>query len=115
MKYEITEEATVLDGRLIHRIRCAEPFGTVQAGEKGGWIESEANLSQDGLCWVYDDAKVFGRAHVCEDVPIRGTMVVGGCVVVGGDDEGPIVRNVTEIGGAARIGENGVHGSGYLR
>ena len=64
MKYKLTEETKKLDYSdvILHRIECVEAFGDVEVGEKGGWVESEKNLSQDGLCWVYDDAMVYGDA-----------------------------------------------------
>lgn len=47
-----------------YRIRALKDFetllGTVHAGDLGGYIASEDNLSQEGACWVFDDAIVIG-------------------------------------------------------
>lgn len=60
MKYRLTEETIEHAGRKLHRIECIEPFDNVKVGDKGGWIESETNLSQTDRCWVYDNARVCG-------------------------------------------------------
>lgn len=38
--------------RTLYSIRALRDFGDVKAGDFGGWIESEDNLSQAGDCWV---------------------------------------------------------------
>ena len=58
MKYKLTAETKMWCGHELHRIEAAEDFGCVKAGELGGWIESEKNLSQDG------NARVCGNARV---------------------------------------------------
>ena len=52
-KYELTEEAIVVDGHKLHRIRALKDFADVKAGDLGGYVESEDNLSHEGNCWVY--------------------------------------------------------------
>lgn len=71
-KYELTDETMELFGRKLYRIKALRDFGDVAKGDLGGWIESEANLSQEGECWVYDDAWVLGEARV------SGKNIVGG-------------------------------------
>lgn len=63
-KYELTNETLIHYGHVLHRIKALINFGNVKAGQLGGWIESEGNLSQYGYCWVSNDAKVFGNAKV---------------------------------------------------
>ena len=48
MKYKITDETTILFGRVLHRIEALCTFYNVNVGDKGGFIESEHNLSQEG-------------------------------------------------------------------
>ena len=71
MKYRLTDETKEYYGRILHRIEAVETFGSVEAGEKGGWIEKEENLSQEGLCWVYDNAQVYGDALAYDNAQIR--------------------------------------------
>lgn len=50
----------------------------------GGWIESPDNLSQDGKCFVYDSARVYGHAVVKDDAVVKGSATVCGDGVVEG-------------------------------
>ena len=64
-KYELTDDTVTLDnGTVLHRIQALRDFGKVKAGDLGGYIEKESNLSHRGNCWVDDDAKVYGSARV---------------------------------------------------
>jgi len=72
MKYKLTEETKDFYGTTLYRIEAVESFDNVKAGEKGGWIEKEDNLSQEGDCWVYDDARVCGNAWVYGDAQEYG-------------------------------------------
>ena len=63
-KYELTDETQEWNGRTLHRIRALADFGDVKAGELGGWIEKEENLSHNGNAWVYGDAQVYGNAEI---------------------------------------------------
>lgn len=71
-KYKLTEETTTLYGRTLYRIEAIRNFGDVKAGERGGFVESEGNLSQDDKAWVCGDAKVYGNAKVCGDAWVYG-------------------------------------------
>ena len=83
-KYKLTEETKIIDGKELYRIEALKDFGSVKKGEKGGWIEKESNLSQNGDCWVYgnamayDDAKVFGNAMVSGSAMVSGNARVYG-------------------------------------
>ena len=64
-KYELTNETkTLAGGTVLHRIRALRdiPRFGVKAGELGGFVEGENNLSQDGDAWVFDNAEVYGNA-----------------------------------------------------
>lgn len=66
MKYEFTGEVKNIGGKILHRI-CAVrdiPEHNVKAGDLGGWIEAERNLSQKGAAWVADSALVMDSARV---------------------------------------------------
>ena len=69
-KYELTTETLQFAGRTLHRIKALKDFGLVKAGELGGWIESEENLSQADNAWVYNNAKVFNKARVYGDAAV---------------------------------------------
>ena len=61
-KYELTGDCKVFMDRKLFRIRALISFGDVDAGDVGGYVEKEENLSQAGDAWVYGNAKVYGNA-----------------------------------------------------
>ena len=83
-KYRLLEPA--VDG--LHRIQALKDFGNVKTGDVGGWIESESNLSHDGLCWVFDDAKVSDNAKVYGDAKVFDNAKVSGDAMVYGNAMG---------------------------
>lgn len=66
-KYELTEETKVIGGKTLFRIRALRSFGDIKAGDLGGFIENERNLSHEGNAWVGDNAWVDGNARVSGD------------------------------------------------
>ena len=96
-KYKLTEEIIKVDDSILYRIEALRDFSDVKKGDKGGFVEKEENLSQDGDCWVYDDAKVFGNAEVYYDAIVRDNAIVRG--------KARVCQNA-EIRGNARIYDN---------
>ena len=84
-KYEFTGETRNWVGRTLHRIRAVRDFGDVKAGDLGGWIEIESNLSHDGDAWVCGNARVFGKARVYGNAEVYGDARVYGNALVCGD------------------------------
>ena len=84
-KYELTSETKVFLGKTLYRIKALVQFGNVNAGDLGGWIEKEENLSQSGNAWVYGDARVSGNAWVYGDARVSGNAEVSGNARVSGD------------------------------
>ena len=71
-KYELTEETTNIFGKTLHRIRATRDFSNVHAGDLGGFIENELNLSHDRDTWVYGNAWVYGEARVGGNALVKG-------------------------------------------
>ena len=64
-KFELTAEfVTNVFGEKLFRIKALVAFGDVSAGELGGFVEKEENLSNNGNAWVYGDAQVYDNARV---------------------------------------------------
>lgn len=88
---EIDDDVFEYEQTTLHRIKAIKDFGNVHAGDLGGFIEKEENLSQDGDCWVaenaqvYDDAKVYDNAVVAGDAKIHGNARVYDDAEVSGD------------------------------
>ena len=55
----------------------------IKAGDAGGWVESESNLSQEGSAWIDQGAVVFGKSVVKDDAWVGGekTAICGEVVV----------------------------------
>lgn len=64
-KYELTGEKKIYVCRTLFRIRALKDFLDVKAGELGGWIESENNLSHIGNAWVSGNAWIFEQGAIC--------------------------------------------------
>ena len=77
-KYELTSETIKINGITLYRIRAIKSFSNVKAGDLGGWIEKEDNLSQIGNAWVYSNAKVYGNAKVFGDAQVSGKAQIFG-------------------------------------
>lgn len=92
-KYKLTEETIELVGKMLYRIEAVRDFGDVKAGDRGGYIQSEKNLSHDGDCWVsgnalvFGDAQVSGNAWVFDNAKVSGNAWVFGNAWVSGDAE----------------------------
>lgn len=70
-KYKIIESTAIeYEGHKLYRIEALRDFANVKKGDRGGYVETENNLSHEGNCWIYNDAKVYGRARVFEDALI---------------------------------------------
>ena len=70
-KYELVVDDTITFwGWKLFRIRALISFGSVDAGELGGYIQKEENLSQEDDAWVSGNAKVWGNAEVSGDAEV---------------------------------------------
>ncbi len=86
-KYVLLKNVTATrKGQKLYRIRALKDFGKIKAGEIGGFIASEKNLSQQGLCWVGDDAKVH-NARLYDNVSVSGSTVLDDDISLGGKGE----------------------------
>ena len=103
-KFELTTEfITNALGKKLFRIKALVEFGSVKAGELGGYAEKEENISQDGNAWVSGDARVYGNAWVSGDARVYGDAWVHGNAKVFGN---------AEVSGDARVyGDAWVHGN----
>ena len=75
-KFKLTKESIIYCGRTLYHIEALKDFGNVKKGDKGGYVQSEDNLSQEGDCWISDKAKVFGNAQVYCDAVVFGNAEV---------------------------------------
>ncbi len=78
-KYEITDIVHEKHP-FLHRIRALRDIGSkVKAGDVGGFVESESNLSyEDADSWIYDNAIAANGAFVCDGTVLRDQAVICG-------------------------------------
>lgn len=126
-KYKLTDEIIDFEGCKLHRIEALKDFSNVKKGDRGGFVESEDNLSQDGDCWIHDDARIHSNAKICDNAIIYGYAKVCDNAIIYGDARvfgnvqvcdnarvfdnakilgNTIVYNKAKIFGSARIFDN---------
>ena len=69
-KYKLTDESINFKNRKLYRIIALKDFSDVKKDDLGGYVENEYNLSQEGDCWIYDNAKVFDNAEVYDNAEV---------------------------------------------
>ena len=103
-KYRLTEETTTIvrNGAEItlHRIQALRDFCHIKVGDLGGFVESQANLSHEGDCWIYGDAEVYGNAEVFGNAKVLGYAEVYGNAEVFGNAK---VCGNAEVGGSSKV------------
>lgn len=126
-KYSLTNESKIVDGHTVYRIIAEKNFSHVKKGTLGGFVESENNLSHEGVCWIYgnasicgdarvyenatvydnaqvrDHALIYGNATVCDDVVIAWNAEVSGNALIYGNAR---VFDNAKIFGYARVSDN---------
>lgn len=125
-KYELTGETKEIGGVTLHRIRALIdiPEHDVKAGDLGGWIEAERNLSQKGAAWVADEAwvtglslvignaLVMGNARAMGKARVTGLSLVAGNALVTGNAH---IINTARVTGAALVTGNAcVRGAAWV-
>ena len=85
-KYELVEtDKTTPFGKPLFQVVALRDFGDVRKGDLGGYIESTDNLSNEGNCWVSDNARVFEKARVSDNARVFGNAEVFDNAWVSGD------------------------------
>lgn len=117
-KYEMTSNTKEFSGHKLFQIKALKNFGSIKAGDLGGYIEKEENLSHDGRAWVYNNAKVFGnalvrgnarvygKAWVCDNVKIYDNAQVS--------DNAKIFSNAYVFGNAIICGNVLIYGNAWI-
>jgi hypothetical protein len=75
-KYELTANTKNVCGKTLFQIKALVNFGNIKAGELGGYIEKEGNLSHDGNAWIYGNARIYGTACVDDSTKVYGNAKI---------------------------------------
>lgn len=120
-KYELVPS----DKEGLFRIKALRNFGDVKKGDIGGYVSGEHNLSHEGLCWIFGNAKVYGNAEVSgnawvsdnakvyDDASVINYARVSGNAIIYGK---ALVYDIATIyGNAVVCGDAEVHGNAVVR
>ena len=112
MKYKLTEESINYCGRTLYRIEALKDFGIVKKGDKGGYVQSDENLSQEEDCWISDNAKVFDSAVVYNNAKVFDNAYVYGDAYVYGN---ALVSGDAKVYDYAKVSDNAqVYGNAFV-
>lgn len=114
-KYKLTDETIEFNGVKLYRIEALRDFGCVKKGDKGGFVQSERNLSHFGHCWIFDDAKAYGdsvvsvnaelldMAQICDYAIATGCSRILNRAIV---HQGAMIRGSVTICNGSSVGGN---------
>lgn len=114
-KFELTTNTKMHFGRKLFQIRALISFANVKAGDLGGYVEKEENLSHygnawvSGNAWVCDNARVSGNAWVSDDARVSGNAWVFGNARV--SDDARVFGRAWVFGRALVCGNARVYGN----
>ena len=112
-KYELlTDDTIMVSGHKLFRICASISFNNIEAGEKGGYIESEKNLAHEGDAWISGNAQVSGNAHVTGNARIYGNAQVSGNARISGNAQ--VSGNAQIDGDTCVFGETRVFGNAQV-
>jgi len=119
-KYYMSNQTCELtDGRILYRVIANRDFGNVKKGTVGGFIGDTRNLSQDGDCWIADDAAVYGAARVSanawvgDGATVKGRAIITESATITGN---ALIDEYAYIGGHALIqGRTYINGEASVR
>ena len=93
--FRLTEETIQWQGRTLHRIEATRDSYWANAGDLGGFVESEDNLTNES--WVADEAKVWGGARLWHYSTAYGSaQIFDDCNLL----EGVVVSGEARVHGA---------------
>lgn len=111
-KYRLTNKIKKIGNHTLYQIEAVNDFYTVNKGDKGGYIEGERNLSQDGNCWIKPNASVYENALVCENALLDGNAVAyGNCIIKG---KSCVYGKATICGNSVLMGNTDVSGDAII-
>ena len=102
-KYELTTNTKMCFGRKLYQIKALKDFGDVKAGDLGGYIEKEENLSHDGNAWVFDNSCVLCNAYVFDNARVYDNALIYDNAWISGDAR---ASDDAWVSGNARISGN---------
>lgn len=112
LKYKMTDNTLMVNGRVLHQIVALKDFGMVSKGELGGWIETYNNLDQEGKAWVANNACVYASARVAQNAFIGDSARVAGKALV--TENAYVIDNAHIYGDAYVYGNAAIRGNAHI-
>lgn len=108
-KYKLIES----DIKGLYKVKALKDFGDVKKGDIGGYVENPNNLSHEGYCWAYGNAKIYGEARIYGNAQVSNCAVIDGNAKIYGNAQ---VMDCAVIDGNAQIyGDSEVWGYAIIR
>lgn len=105
------------ESRVVRQIIALRDFADVTAGTRGGWLDDEQALSQDGECWIYDEnSLVYAGARVEDNARITGVSEISHHALISGNawvDCSQIGHHAL-LSGHVAVQHSQVHGACHL-
>ncbi|MGY5367789.1 YdcK family protein [Enterobacter oligotrophicus] len=110
-KYRLSEETRLwhwqngetVSTATLRQIIATADFNDIVRGTKGGWIEDESALAQDGNCWIYDEnSVVFAGAKIVDNARLTQPCVISHHAEVGGNSW----LDAAQVSHGAKISDN---------
>lgn len=92
-KYKLTDETIKIDDVTLYRIEALKDFGKIKKGDKGGFVQSEDNLSHSDDACVYGNACVYDNAWVYGDAKVYGNACVYGNAKIANNSDYIVFKN----------------------
>lgn len=99
MKYSLVNQGDLF------RVVAEKDFGFIRKGDLGGLVESQANLSQEGNCWIEYGCRVVGQAVVRDNAMLIGNVMMRDFTKVCGN---AILRENISLYGDTLISDYGI-------
>ncbi|MFH5070321.1 YdcK family protein [Enterobacter cloacae complex sp. 2024EL-00215] len=101
----------------LRQIIATADFNDIVCGTKGGWIDDESALAQEGHCWIYDEnSVVFAGATVSDNARLTLPCVVSHHARIGGNSwlDGAQVSHGAQISDNVTIQHSSVRGECHI-
>ena len=70
LKFKFFGKTKKVANTTLQQTEAVRDFGNVKAGDIGGWLGKESNLSDYGDAYVFGDARMTGDAYVFGDTRV---------------------------------------------
>lgn len=105
-KFELTTNTQTFLNKTLYQIRAMRSFGDVRAGDLGGWVEKEKNLSHEGNAWIYGDAMATDDSNVRGDAKLSGNAWIS--------EQATVTERSRVFGNARMMDNSGASGNALI-